>query len=94
MATMARLHSKTHPLHPISDFQTGDCCGGHFPGPGIQQEDHVHCCDKCAAGPHLMRPRMVFMASLWVTSGVLLGRLTARKLAFDRGEPDSVDKGI
>lgn len=94
MATMARLHGKTHPLHPISDFQTCDRCSGHFQRPGIQQEDHVYCCDKCAAGPHLMWPRMVFMASLWVTSGVLLGRWTARKPTFDRGEPDCVDKGI
>ena len=47
-------------------------CGGHFPGPGIVQHEHIYCCDKCARGPKAMLPRMLSMAGLLVAGGAML----------------------
>ncbi|MCC7338407.1 MAG: hypothetical protein IT422_25220 [Pirellulaceae bacterium] len=37
-------------------------CGSHFPGPDVEREGNVYCCDMCAAGPKQMMPVMVPMA--------------------------------
>jgi hypothetical protein len=29
-------------------------CKGKFPGPGIEKNGKVYCCDKCAKGPQRM----------------------------------------
>lgn len=34
-------------------------CKGKFPGPGIEKEGKVYCCDKCARGPRRMIPKMI-----------------------------------
>ncbi len=57
-------------------------CGGRFPGPGVEKDGKVYCCDKCAAGPAQMVPpmalRMLPIAALLVGVGVLIGRYSAR----------------
>lgn len=63
-------------------MQTCDRCGGNFPGPGVEEAGKVYCCDKCAAGPRRMMPRMMLrmapMAALLVGVGLLIGRYSAR----------------
>jgi hypothetical protein len=63
-------------------MQTCVRCGGHFPGPGVQHDGKVYCCDKCAAGPKQMLPQMLLrmlpMAAFFMTVGVLLGRYSSR----------------
>lgn len=34
-------------------------CKGKFPGPGIEKEGKVYCCDKCAKGPGRMMPIII-----------------------------------
>jgi hypothetical protein len=29
-------------------------CEGKFPGPGIEKDEKVYCCDRCAKGPGKM----------------------------------------
>lgn len=61
-------------------MQTCAKCGGHFPGPGIENRGKVYCCDKCAqAGQHKFRrliamaPKLVSVASIGAVVGFLLG---------------------
>lgn len=57
-------------------------CGGRFPRPGITKDGKVYCCDKCAAGPMAMMPRMALrmlpVAALLVGIGAILGRYATR----------------
>lgn len=48
-------------------------CGGRFPGPGVEQHEHIYCCDKCARGPKGMMLRRLPMAALLVVGGAALG---------------------
>lgn len=62
------------PEHASSGLNTCDRCGGHFPGPGIRQGEHLYCCDKCAQGPSKkMMVRMLLPAAGLITFGYALG---------------------
>lgn len=59
-------------------LQTCSRCGGRFPGPGVERQGQIYCCDKCAQGPRRMLPRMMLrllpIIVLLVGSGTLIGR--------------------
>lgn len=59
-------------------MQTCARCGGHFPGPGVERDGKIYCCDMCAAGPKQMWPRMALrmlpIAAVLLGVGVLIGR--------------------
>ncbi len=58
-------------------------CGGKFPAPGVERHGNIYCCDKCAAGPRAMLPRMLprmlAAATVLVGVGALLGARHARR---------------
>ncbi len=64
-------------------WQTCARCGGHFPGPGVEQAGMIYCCDTCAAGPMRMWPRMLLgvlpVAGLLLGTGMALGRYLGRR---------------
>ncbi len=68
--------SDTHP-DDTPRILTCPRCGGHFTAPGMAQDGKAYCCDKCAAGPRAMLPKMLpralAMATLLVTGGAFLG---------------------
>jgi hypothetical protein len=54
-------------------------CKGKFPGPGIEKEGKVYCCDKCARGPKKMMFKMAPIIAGIFGLGLLFGSLTAGK---------------
>ncbi len=56
-------------------------CGGRFPGPGIESEGKVYCCDKCADyhqhKSHMaaaMAPKVLGVMGIGAILGYLIGR--------------------
>lgn len=54
-------------------------CGGRFPGPGVERDGKLHCCDMCAEGPKRMMPRILPIAALLIGAGALLGANLAKR---------------
>ena len=73
-----------YPVRPTDLSRSGEAmqrcarCGGRFPGPGVERNAHVYCCDKCAAGAGPMMLRMLAMASTFVGIGAALGWTAAK----------------
>lgn len=56
-------------------------CGGKFPGPGIEAEGKLYCCDKCADydqhKSHMvaaMAPKLVGILGVGAFIGYMIGR--------------------
>jgi hypothetical protein len=50
-------------------------CKGKFPGPGIEKEGKLYCCDKCAKGPKIMLAKLPIML-IMAGAIFMLGRMT------------------
>ena len=65
------------------EVQTCARCGGRFPGPGVERNSKTYCCDRCAAGPKRMLPRMILhvapIALGLIGVGILIGRRLERQ---------------
>lgn len=58
-------------MNAPESMQSCDLCAGLFPGPGIQLNDKVYCCDKCAdAAQHKLRMLTKMAPKLMVVLGV------------------------
>lgn len=74
----------TGPVRPTDLWRWDDAmqrcarCGGRFPGPGVERNGHLYCCDKCAAGAGTMMLRMLAMASAFVGIGAAPGWTAAK----------------
>ncbi len=62
-------------------------CSGKFPGPGIEAEGKLYCCDKCADYDHhkshmvaAMAPKLVGILGI----GALIGYMVGRKRWHER----------
>jgi hypothetical protein len=55
-------------------MQQCERCGGLFPGPGVEQQGKVYCCDMCTQGPKMMaRMPMKTMARMPMMRFILAG---------------------
>lgn len=66
-------------MNAPESMQSCDMCAGQFPGPGIQFDDKVYCCDKCAdAAQHKLRmltkmaPKILAVLGIGAIFGYLL----------------------
>lgn len=50
-------------------------CKGRFPGPGIEKDEEIYCCDKCAKGPRRMIPKVIPAVLAIFGLGYLTGSL-------------------
>jgi hypothetical protein len=51
-------------------------CKGKFPGPGIEKNGKVYCCDKCARGAKQMMFKVIPAVLRVFGLGFLIGYLT------------------
>lgn len=57
-------------------------CGGRFPGPGIQREGQVYCCDRCAQGKKMKAMVALEFGGTLVAglvAGLLIGRYIGKR---------------
>ncbi|MBT9568243.1 MAG: hypothetical protein IV085_08080 [Thiobacillus sp.] len=69
-------------------MHTCSMCGGKFPGPGIEEEGKLYCCDRCADfGQHkthmlaAMAPKVAGVLALGLVAGFVLSRGTRNWLS-------------
>jgi hypothetical protein len=63
------------------DSEIEECarCGSRFPAPGVERQDRVYCCEKCAMGPSLrVKAVMLPLLASLVGAGALIGWMAAR----------------
>lgn len=67
--------------NPAEGWHSCARCRGRFPGPGVERDGKLYCCDKCAAGPNpkMMLFRMAPMALMVLGAGALAGWLAGRR---------------
>lgn len=68
-------------MYLSESMQTCAMCAGRFPGPGIQNQTKVYCCDKCADYHqhklHMliaMAPKLVGVLGVGAIVGYLVGQ--------------------
>lgn len=68
-------------MEETESMQSCAMCGGRFPGPGIENEAKVYCCDKCADfhqhKSHMvaaMAPKVLGVLGIGALLGYLIGR--------------------
>jgi len=76
---METTDSMTRAMHTCA------MCGGKFPGPGMEIEGKLYCCDKCADfGEHkthmiaAMAPKVAAVFTLGACVGYIVGRRVSR----------------
>lgn len=76
---MDRLSISANAMNAPESMRSCDLCSGLFPGPGIELNGKVYCCNKCAdAAQHKLRmlttmaPKIMTILAIGVIFGYLL----------------------